>query len=57
MNVEWTETAFNKLSKIKSKHFHEIETDQYVESLVLDIEQKILSTGTLFPSKNYNNQG
>ncbi|MDG5785992.1 type II toxin-antitoxin system RelE/ParE family toxin [Evansella sp. AB-P1] len=56
MNVEWTETALNKLSQIKSDRFSEVETADYKEHLVLEIEEKVITTGTLFPSRNYKNR-
>lgn len=56
MNVEWTETALNKLSEIKSERFSKEETAKYKEHLVLEIENKIIRMGTLFPSSNYKNR-
>ncbi|MCD8509375.1 MAG: type II toxin-antitoxin system RelE/ParE family toxin [Bacillus sp. (in: Bacteria)] len=56
MKVYWTKTALNKLFNIKSQYFSEEETAEYKERLVLEIEKKIIETGTLFSSLNYENR-
>ncbi|QKY71166.1 type II toxin-antitoxin system RelE/ParE family toxin [Lentibacillus sp. CBA3610] len=56
MKVEWTETASNKLSEIKSELYSEQETAEYKVQLILEIEKTILQTGCLFPSRNYKNR-
>ncbi|UTR10102.1 type II toxin-antitoxin system RelE/ParE family toxin [Evansella sp. LMS18] len=56
MNVQWTETALNKLSSIKSDRFSKEETAEHKEKLVIEIEEKVIRLGTLFPSRNYKNR-
>jgi hypothetical protein len=56
MYVEWTDTFWNQFSQIKSKYFSEEETEEYKKRLIVQIENEILKTGTLFPSPNYKNR-
>lgn len=53
--VQWTATAMNRLRQIKSEHFTDQETMEYKMNLIRRVEQKIVTMGTLMPSREYRN--
>ncbi|QSF46543.1 hypothetical protein [Paenibacillus tianjinensis] len=55
MIVQWTETALNRLRQIKSDHFTEQETMEYMINLIRRTEVKVVSMGTIMPSREYHN--
>ncbi|MBA2944182.1 hypothetical protein HZF08_38560 [Paenibacillus sp. CGMCC 1.16610] len=55
MIVQWTETARNRFRQIKSDHYSEQETIDYKIDLLRLVEQKVVSMGTMMPSREYNN--
>ncbi|WP_161408911.1 hypothetical protein [Paenibacillus silvestris] len=55
MIVQWTETARNRFRQIKSDHYSEQETIDYKIELLRQVEQKVVSMGTMMPSREYRN--
>lgn len=53
--VKWTATAMNRLRQIKSEHFTDQETMEYKINLIRRVEEKIVTMGTLLPSREYLN--
>ncbi|MDT0121887.1 hypothetical protein Q9R46_04495 [Paenibacillus sp. RRE4] len=53
--VQWTATAMNRLHQIKSEHFTDQETLEYKVNLIRRVEQKVVTMGTLMPSREYHN--
>lgn len=55
MIVKWSKRASKGFSNIKSIHFSHEETTQYKLQLLQRIHNKIVKTGRLFSSENYEN--
>ncbi len=55
MIVQWTDTARRRLGQIKSEHYSEQETIDYIISLLQRVEQKVISMGKIMPSREYRN--
>ncbi|AIQ34718.1 hypothetical protein R50345_08890 [Paenibacillus sp. FSL R5-0345] len=55
MIVQWTETAVHRLHQIKSDHYTEQETMEYKINLIRRVEDKVISIGTILPSREYPN--
>lgn len=53
--VQWTATAMNRLRQIKSEHFTDQETMEYKMNLIRRVEEKIVTMGTMLPSRAYRN--
>ncbi|TDL67941.1 type II toxin-antitoxin system RelE/ParE family toxin [Paenibacillus amylolyticus] len=53
--VQWTATAMNRLRQIKSEHFTDQETMEYKINLIRRVEEKIVTMGTMLPSREYRN--
>ncbi|MEK4273005.1 hypothetical protein [Paenibacillus sp. FSL R7-0026] len=53
--VQWTATAMNRFRQIKSEHFTDQETMEYKMNLIRRVEEKIVTMGTMLPSREYRN--
>jgi hypothetical protein len=53
MQVVWTKSAAQSFSKIESIHFSPQETAEYKLKLFMRIEEKVIRSEKLFPSKTY----
>lgn len=53
--VQWTATAMNRLRQIKSEHFTDQEAMEYKINLIRRVEEKIVTMGTMLPSREYRN--
>ncbi|MEN1985376.1 hypothetical protein [Paenibacillus hubeiensis] len=45
----------NRLRQIKSEHFTDQETMEYKMNLIRRVEQKVVTMGTLMPSREHHN--
>ncbi|BBI32269.1 hypothetical protein [Cohnella abietis] len=55
MIVQWTETARLRFQQIKSDHYTQQETIEYKINLIRRVEEKVVSMGTIMPSREYRN--